>query len=205
MPPLTSLEESNVIYPVVVVLINGIKCGALLDSGTGSSYISSTIANLFGKPPFRKKTKQIEIMMNSTTRNIEIYKATIENLSRTFAMEVELSKVERKTLLTLKNLHYSRLIEKYQHLEGVVMQDNDQKAELPIHVILGVGKQIEPTAEKTHLGWTITSPGKDRDVTSMMLTRNSMCDHDQLCRLVVLGKEDSPTGDQMYVYQEFQD
>ena len=32
-----------------------------------------------------------------------------------------------------------------------------------------------------------------------------MCDHDQLCRLDVLGIEDSPTGDQMYVYQEFED
>ena len=71
--------------------------------------------------------------------------------------------------------------------------------------MIKVGKQNEPIAEKTHLGWTITSPGKDRDVTSMMLTRNSMCDHDQLCRLDVLGIEDSPTGDQMYVYQEFQD
>ena len=134
-------------------------------------------------------------------------------------MEIEFSKVERKALLTLENPHYSRLIEKYQHLKGVVMEDNDQKPELPIHVILGVGeyskiktktmikvgKQNEPIAEKTHLGWTITSPGKDRDVTSMMLTRNSMCDHDQLCRLDVLGIEDSPTGDQMYVYQEFQD
>ena len=28
-----------------------------------------------------------------------------------------------------------------------------------------VGKQNEPTAEKSQLGWTITSPGKDRDVT----------------------------------------
>ena len=97
------------------------------------------------------------------------------------------------------------------------MEDNDQM--LPIHVILGVeeyskiktktmikvGKQNEPIAEKTHLGWTIASPGKDCDVTSMMLTRNSMCDHDQLYRLDVLGTEDIPIGDQMYVHQEFQD
>ena len=55
-------------------------------------------------------------------------------------MEVELSKVERKTLLTLENPHYSRLIEKCQHLNGVVMEDNDQKAEFPINVILGVGE-----------------------------------------------------------------
>ena len=48
--------------------------------------------------------------------------------------------------------------------------------------MIKVGKQKEPIAEKIHLGWAITSPGKDPDNTSMMWTRNSMCDHDQLCR-----------------------
>ena len=93
------------------------------------------------------------------------------------------------------------------------MEDNDKKPKLPIHIILGageyskiktktmikVGKQNQPIAEKTHQGWTITFPGKDRDVTSMMLTRNSMCNHNQVCRLVVLGIEDSPTGDQIWI------
>ena len=212
-----NMPKFIVIYSVVAVLINGIKCRALLDSAARSSYISSTIAKLLRKPAVRKEIKRIE--MNSTTRNIEIYKATIESLSRTFTVEVELSRVERKRLLTLENPQYSNLIKKYQHRKGVVMEDNDQKPELPIHVILGVGeylkiktktmikvgKQNEPIAERTHLGWAITSLGKDRDVTSMMLTRNSLCDHDQLCRLDVLGIEDSPTGDQMYVHQEFQD
>ena len=71
------------------------------DSSAGSFYTSSTIANLFEKPPLRRKTKWIEMMMNATTRKIEIYEATIENLSRNFAMEVEISKVEQKVLLTL--------------------------------------------------------------------------------------------------------
>ena len=96
------------------------------------------------------------------------------------------------------------------------MEDNGKKL---IHVIFGVGeyskiktktiikvgKQNEPIAEKIHLGWAITYPGKDRDVSRIMLTRNSIFDHDQLGRLDVVGIEDSPTGDQMYVYQEFQD
>ena len=42
------------------------------------------------------------MMMNTTTRKIEIYEATIKNLSRNFAMEVEISKVEQKVLLTLE-------------------------------------------------------------------------------------------------------
>ena len=39
----------------------------------------------------------------------------------------------------------------------------------------------------------------------MMLTREAICDHDLLCRLDALGTEDSPTGDQMYVYQEIKE
>ena len=39
----------------------------------------------------------------------------------------------------------------------------------------------------------------------MLLTRNSTCDHDQLCRLDVLGIEDQPSGDQEFVYKEFRD
>ena len=105
-------------YPVVIVLINVIKCRALLDTGIGSSYISSTTANLLRKPPVRQETKLIEMMMmSSVTRNIEIYEATIESLLKTFTMEVEFSKVERKMLLTIENPHYSTLIEKYQHLK----------------------------------------------------------------------------------------
>ena len=100
VPTLTSSEENSVIYPVVVVLINVIKCIALLESGAGIRDISSTIANLLRKPSVRKKTKQIEMVMNPITRNIEIYKATVENLSRNFAMDVEPLKVKQKTLLT---------------------------------------------------------------------------------------------------------
>ena len=134
-----SVPTFIVIYSVVVVLINGIKCRALLDSAAGSSYISSTIAKLLRKPPVRKEIKRIE-MMNSTTRNIEIYKATTESLSRTFTVEVELSRVERKTLLALEIPQYSSLMKKYQHRQGVVMDDNDHEPELPIHVIVGVGE-----------------------------------------------------------------
>ena len=103
--------------------------------------------------------------MNSTTGNIEIYEATTKNLSRNFAMDEELSKVQQKMVLTWRNPDYLRLIEKYQHLKRVVMEDNNRKPELPIDIILGIGeylkiktkimieveKQSEPIAEKTHL------------------------------------------------------
>ena len=82
---MASSEVKYVIDPVVAVLINDIKYRAFLESGVGCSYISSTIANLLRKPPVRKETKRIEMMVNLTLRNIEIYEATIEDLLRNFA------------------------------------------------------------------------------------------------------------------------
>lgn len=69
---------------------------------------------------------------NSATRVIEINKATMENVSKNFAMNVELSKTERKTPLTLGNPHYSSLIEKTS------LEDQDKKRELPIRIIFCV-------------------------------------------------------------------
>lgn len=90
------------------------------------------------------------------------------------------------------------------------MDDMDVKRELPVHLILGtseyaqiktettprIGKPGETIAELTRLGWTIMSPGSDPNLTNMFLTQTSVTDYEGLCRLDVLGLEDSPTGDQ---------
>ena len=39
----TSLGKSTVIYPVVVVEVQGVKCRALPDTGAGSSYASAAL------------------------------------------------------------------------------------------------------------------------------------------------------------------
>ena len=52
-------------------------------------------------------------------------------------METKLNKVEKPCLLDLPNPHYEDLIQKYSHLNGVKMVDNDKKDKLPIHVVLG--------------------------------------------------------------------
>lgn len=217
---MASSEENAVTYPVVVVLVDGIKCRALLDTGAGSSYASASLLKLLKKTAIRKETKTIEMMMNSTTKKIEVFKVKIENIKKNVAFETELCKVERKELLTLPNPKYADLIKKYSHLTGITMDDTDEKEELPIHIIFGasdysriktltkprIGQPGEPVAEYTQLGWTIISPGKESsDISNMMLTRNSTCDHDQLCRLDILGIEDQPTGDQQFVYKEFQE
>ena len=122
-------------------------------------------------------------------------------------------------LLTLDNPQYLDLLTQYSHLKGVVMDDTDTKQELPVHLILGtseytkiktkttpkLGKPGEPVAEFTQLGWTIMSPGKEADLTKMLLTQTTSSDYENLCRLDVLGLKDHPAGDQDNVYQEFKE
>lgn len=68
-----------------------------------------------------------------------------------------------------------------------------------------VGQPGEPIPELTRIGWTVMSPGKEVDSTPMFLTQTSSFDYENLCRLDVLGLEDSTTGDQASVYAEFKE
>ena len=111
------------------------------------------------------------------------------------------------------------MIRKYSHLQGIEMEDKDERAMLPVHLILGaseytkiktgsgqkVGRIGEPVAEKTKFGWTVMSPGEEVDLGNMFLAQTSVADYEGLCRMDVLGLEDSPTGDQETVYAEFQE
>ena len=88
-----------------------------------------------------------------------------------------------------------------------------------MHIILGnsefpristtepqsVGREWDLVASYTKLGWTITSPGREIDTTSMLLTQTSRVDFEELCKLDVLGLADSPSGDQGVVYDEFKE
>ena len=138
----------------------------------------------------------------------------IENVYRDVSFEAELCKVERRKLLKLSNPHYADLIKRYHHLRGIKMDDNDQKKELPVLFILRasdysriktmtkprIGQPGEPVAEKTQIGWTIILPDRESEgLSNMLLTRNSACCHDQLCRHGVLVTEDQSSGDQEFV------
>ena len=132
----------------------------------------------------------------------------------------EVTKVDRGSLLSLENPKYSaEAIQKYPHLTGIQMTDRDDKPELPVHIILGVsdyakirtetrpkiGSPGEPVAELTKFGWTIMSPGKEAGISSMLLTQTAAADYEQLCKLDVLGIQDTAIGDQTDVYEEFKE
>ena len=49
--------ETNVTNPVAIIKVNGVKCRALLDTGSGSSYVSESFIDLLKKIQQEKRTK----------------------------------------------------------------------------------------------------------------------------------------------------
>ena len=160
------------------------------------------------------------MMLGSVNKVVSVHNLSINNLEGDFKLSIEVTKVDRNELLTLPNPRYRETLAKFPHLNGVKMHDNDEKPELPVHLILGaseyariktetkpkIGQPSEPVAELTKFGWTILSPGKETDLTTkMLLTQTASADYEQLCRLDVLGLKDSATGDQGIVHEEFKE
>ena len=118
VPTMSSTDQGDVIQPIVVPLVERVKCRALLDTGAESSYVSGVLMNVLKKKPIGKDTKHIEMMMNSTTKNIEVFKVQMENVHRDVLFEAELCKVERRELLKLPYPHDIDLIKRYHHLSS---------------------------------------------------------------------------------------
>ena len=210
-------ETRHVTYPVVVVKVNGVKCRALLDTGAGSSYASATLINRIGVSASRVEQRQIEMMMDTTMRKIQIYNLKISNCEEDFELCTDVSKVEKNVLLSLANPNYEGMIRKFSHLKGIKMTETDTKSELPVHLVLGaseysriktsvppkIGSIGEPVAEYTQFGWTINSPGTELDLSNLYLTRSTDEDYNRLCSLDVLGIQDSPSNNTNSVYEDF--
>ena len=53
---LLTTSSCSVTYPIVLIEIERVKCRALIDTGPGASYVSSTLNHIY-KKPVRTKTK----------------------------------------------------------------------------------------------------------------------------------------------------
>ena len=147
------------------------ECGrtdtsALLDTGAGSSYASAALLDKLPKRSQSKEVRRIEMMLSSTTREVAISSICVGATDGSYKMKVDVTRVDRGESLMIENPHYQKLIESYNHLEGVCMEDNSLKPFLPVHLILDasayaaiktteaarVGLPGEPVAEKTKFG-----------------------------------------------------
>lgn len=131
-------EDQQVIYPTVLVAIDGIQTHALLDTGAGSSYASAKLIEALHKKPKQVKTRRVDIMLSSTTTKVEIYTAKLTLIDGKFNKEIELSKVHKPQLMMVKNPKFKGLCGQYNHLEGInVGEDPENRDQIPVHVVLG--------------------------------------------------------------------
>ncbi len=125
---------------MVIVEVQGVKCRALVDTGAGSSYASAGLLNHIQAKPTRSDVRNIEMLLGTTTRKVDIFHIEIKSTSGEFSLEADVTKIDKHELLSLPNPRYEQILEQYQHLSGVVFNDKDSKEQLPIHLILGVGE-----------------------------------------------------------------
>ena len=118
-------------YPLVIIDIEGIKCRALIDTGAGASYASSTLIDRINKKHIRKKYKGTETIMSSSTKSIPVYSVEIRDGEHEFKFQTEINKLEKSVLLELPNPEYQTLQNSYQHLKDIKINDHDKRRELP--------------------------------------------------------------------------
>ena len=174
---LTTNQIGEGLFPVIVIEVNGIKCRALIDSGAGSSYVSAKLIQLLRLKPAEIQTKAIDMLMCSKVARLEVYDLEVQTVNHQFSLSVKATKVNKTELLSIDEPNYRALIEKYSHLKGVHVNDDDTKASLPVHVVLGsgeyariktetkprIGQENDPIAELTKFGWILMFPGKEFD------------------------------------------
>ena len=61
---LLTTNTIHVTYSVVVTEVDGVKCRALINTGAGSSYVSSSLIIRLNKKPVRKESIRIETLMH---------------------------------------------------------------------------------------------------------------------------------------------
>ena len=172
------------VYPVVMVSMEGVLCQALLDTGAGSSYASAALPTKLSRCTHEKEVWHIEMMLGSMTQEVELATITVWSTDGREELKVDVMMVEKGELLTLENPNHQALINSHAHLEGMQMEDRVPKPYLQINLILGaraypaikttqrpqVGQLSEPVVEKKKFRWKIMSPGRGIDHTKMRLT-----------------------------------
>ena len=111
--------------------------------------------------PVATQTRSIDLLMSTKVATLQEY-----DLSFRFTLPVKATKVKKSELLSIDNPNYRKIINKIPHLRGVYIHDEDAKARLPVHLVLGsgeyariksetkprIGQEYAPIAELTKFG-----------------------------------------------------
>ena len=199
------VDTQTTLHATVIAKINGVQARIMLDSGAGSSYISSNLLTELNLKPYKTERRIIEQMFGTVNRDVEIYKVNVEsNVIEGFGLEVHCINAEKPVLTHLPNPRIAELkkanhrIKRLNFSEKVVTEPN-----LPVHVILGAADiQRIKTTEPAVLGKNRdTDPGAEFTGKSMLsgtetekgfFLKSSQDEFKQMCSQEVLGLTDEP-------------
>ena len=74
---------------LLLLKVNNLTCGALLDISVGSFYASVALLSRFKMKLIQKETKIIDMTMTSTRRKLEVYDLEISDLSGKFTLNLQ--------------------------------------------------------------------------------------------------------------------
>ena len=98
---LTTAEKyAPVVYPVVVVNVEGMRCRALLDTGAGNSYASAALLSILTKCDYQRETRRVEMMLGTVTREMKLCTINVQSVGSDFNINVDVTKVEKHEVTT---------------------------------------------------------------------------------------------------------
>ena len=136
-----SIKET--IHPTLVVEANGQKFRAMLDTGAGSSFASSTFIHHIEIKPAYWEAKSIETMTTTMHQKFPVYGVKLWSTDGINSLDVKLNKLDRPVLTTLNNPRIADLKKKFPYLNGIQFDCEDEREQHPIHLILGVGDMVK--------------------------------------------------------------
>ena len=201
-----AINKIKVIPATVVAKINEITACKMIDSGSESSYVcTSLLTQLKLKPP-RMEKRVIEQIYGTVIRRVEIYKEKItSDVVEDFEMELACINGEKKILTLLPNPRIKSLKKKYDHFRCLRFSDKEALDNmLPVQLILGTSNfgrirttgplvlgpnpDCDPGAKFTMLGWTLS--GRKVGTEKVFCANSTKDEFENMWSLEVLGLSD---------------
>ena len=93
-----AINKNTAIHATMVAKVNGITALKMIDSGSGSSYVCTSLLTQLKLKPSRMEKRVIEQMYGTVTRRVDIYKVkTTSDMVEDFEMELACINGKRKS------------------------------------------------------------------------------------------------------------
>lgn len=133
--PLLTTSSRSLTYPGILIEIEVIKCCALIDTGAGDSYSSSTLINHIDKKPTRTKTKQIKTLRRTNTRIIKIYSVKNSGHQLRVWLWNRAKSFRKRGVVRISNPKYQELKYTQVHLKDLQINDHYPKSGLALDIL----------------------------------------------------------------------